>query len=146
MPLILSFYYRSNYCCITTPEIQWPTAISIYHSMTVLAWGPAALAGLSDAVLLEAAGLAGLAPSLQGGFLSAPCGLILGLWLKGQRLPRRTSYRGDGRGLRGKLKCTRTLQAPPCVLSISSPFAKESHVTEPEFGGEEVHFVSLGRN
>ena len=146
VPLILSFCYRSNYCCITTPEIQWPTTISIYHSMTVLAWGPAALAGLSDAVLLEAAGLAGLAPSLQGGFLSAPCGLVLGLWLKGQRLPRRTSYRGDGRDLRGKLKCTSTLQAPTCVLSINSPFAKESHVTEPEFRGEEVHFVSLGRD
>ena len=46
-----------------------------------------ALAGLNNALLLETAGLAGLAPSLQDGFLSAPCGLILGPCWRGSGHP-----------------------------------------------------------
>lgn len=84
------------------------------------------MAGLSSAVLLQAVSLVGLAPSLQAGFLSAPCVLILGPRLKGQRLPRRTSYSGDG-----KVECTSTFQAPACVISVNNLFAKASHVAKP---------------
>lgn len=58
-------------------------------------WASAASAGLRSAVLLRAASLAGLAPSLQGGFLSSLPVQRLGPLLKGEQLPRRTSYSND---------------------------------------------------
>lgn len=102
-------------------------------------WGTAVLAGLSNAVLLQAASLPGPAPSLQVVCVSVPRVLVLGPPRKGQQLPRRRSYSVDGRDTRGSVSAQAHFE-PLLVLPTHLP----KHVTWPSPGWDEkVHFVSL---